>query len=121
MTGKRALDFALYILIGLAIGIGGMAYASRLPSEEDVRLAIKWISLLAGTAVVFGLYVRKGASSHTPARFWATTLGLLVIHFLIFIVVIYHWPDLKIIWLFLLMWVESAALSRLTSSTGRRF
>jgi hypothetical protein len=121
MTGRRALDLSLYVLIGLAIGIGGMVYASGSPSEKDVQLAIKWISLLAGTAIVFGLYVRKGAPSRTASRFWTKTPGLLLIHFLIFIAVIYRWPDLRIIWLFLLMWAESTALSQLRQSAGRKF
>jgi hypothetical protein len=55
MARKRALDFRLYIIIGFAIGIGAMVYASRSPSDEDVQLAVKWISLLAGTVIVFGL------------------------------------------------------------------
>jgi hypothetical protein len=121
MKGKRLVDFGLYVLIGLAISIGAMVYASGSPSEKDVQLAIKWISLLAGTAIVFGLYVRKGARFQTATRFWMMTTGLLIIHFLIFISVIYRWPDLKIIWLFLLMWAESQVLSQLTSSAGRRF
>jgi len=121
MTAKRALDFGLYIVIGLAIGIGAMVYAFRSPSEEDVQLAVKWISLLAGTAIVFGLHVRKGARCRTAGRFWATTLGLLTVHFVIFIFVLYHWPNLKLVWLFLFMWAESAALSRLLSSSGREF
>ena len=121
MTGKRALNFGLYIMIGLAIGIGAMVYASRSPSDEDVQLAIKWISLLAGTVIVFGLHVRKGMRSRSRSRFWLTVLGLVTIHFVIFIGVIYHWPNLKLVWLFLFMWAESAALSRLTAGSSREF
>lgn len=37
-----------------------MAYASRSPSEDDVQRTVKWVYLLAGTAIVFGLRVREG-------------------------------------------------------------
>jgi hypothetical protein len=120
MTRKRALDFRLYIIIGLAIGIGAMVYASRSPSDEDVQLAVKWISLLAGTVIVFGLHVRKSMRSRSRSRFWLMALGLVTIHFVMFIGVSCNWPNLKLVWLFLFMWAESAALSRLTAGAKWR-
>ena len=54
-------------------------------------------------------------------RFWRKMLALLAVHFAVFIIVIYRWPDLKIAWLCLLMLAESAVLSRLMSSSGREF
>lgn len=110
MTGKRVLDFALYVLIGLAIAVGGMVYAFTFPSDKSIRLSIKWISLLGGTAIVFGQHVRKRRG--TTSRSWPLLLGFLFVHLAIFAVVIYHWPQVRLIWLFLIMGAESAAISR---------
>ena len=114
VTGRRVLDFVLYVLIGLAIALGGMIYAFRFPSDESVGLSIKWISLLAGTAIVFGLRVRKrrGATSRP------LLLCLLFVHLAILVAVIYHWPQLRLIWLFVIMGAESAAMSLLDGPSG---
>jgi hypothetical protein len=113
ITGKRALDFGLYILIALTIGIVAVVYAFTSPSDENIAFAIKWVSLLTGTAIVFREYLRKALRRDATLWFWLLLLCLLVAHFVFFVAAIYHWPKLKLLWLFLFMWVESVILSRL--------
>ncbi len=113
MTKKRVLDFALYILIGLGIGFAAIIYAFSSPTHANIQLVVKWISLLAGTAVLFSHYVRKNLRTRPGPRFWSSLLCLLVLHCLILFAVIYHWPDFRLVWLFILMSVEGVALSKL--------
>lgn len=73
MTAKRAMDFILYICIGLALGLLCIAFA-----EYDIDS--KWLALLFETCLVFGFVIAQQRKSWTRPLFWIVLLVLFAIH-----------------------------------------
>lgn len=91
MTAKRAVDFVLYISIGLALGLLCIAFA-----EYDIDS--KWLGLLFETCLVFGFVIAQQRKSWTRPLFWIVLLVLFAIHVLAWILLLRQISNLRATW-----------------------
>jgi hypothetical protein len=97
-------DLALYILIALAISAAAYLYAIGVIPTSPVNSV--WIGLSLNTMVVFGVVVKRHRKYWRVQRFWWTTLGLLVAHLAIYIVLLSRVDHFPLLWYVILSPVE---------------
>jgi hypothetical protein len=114
MTGKRRLDFVLYICIALAFGLLCIVFA-----EYDIDS--KWLSLLFETSLVFGVVIAEKRQFWRVSTFWAVFLIGFVIRGFISILVVQHVPRLRAAWVGTAFLVETVAYIGLLDAVLPRF
>lgn len=92
---SRAWDLVLYIVISLAIAIVLFSVA-RTGMNGDVLF--RWIDFGAFTSLTFGYFVYGSRPLFKRWSFWVMTAVALVVHMAIFISLIMHIPEWKLLW-----------------------
>jgi cell division protein FtsW (lipid II flippase) len=125
-TARRVRDFAAYLVIALAVGLGVIwfAYNSHGTSHDFID---KWVGLSLNTAILYGYVINDGRRFWRLWGFWLATVSVLIVHLLVFIVILQrvdHWGTL---WFLPMYPIELAILSivcdwavRLTGPQTRR-
>lgn len=86
MTTRRFLDFVLYVVIALAIGLGIIWFAGH-PNAipRSPFLTEKWIVFAGMTLLVFIQTAQSNKDLFVYRWFWLTLIVLLIVHCVIFI------------------------------------
>lgn len=113
MTAKRAVDFILYICIGLALGLLCIAFA-----EYDIDS--KWLALLFETCLVFGFVIAQQRKSWKHSLFWIVLLILFAIHVLASILLLRQISNLRAAWVGIAFVFEAAAFTVLLDVVASR-
>jgi hypothetical protein len=114
MTVKRAIDFAAYIVIALAIGLILVFFA-----EYDIDP--KWFSLLFETALVFGWILAGHRWFWRSPAFWLVYLVIASIHLGILVVIFRHIANVRPFWVAAAFVIETSVLTGLVEGCQRRF
>jgi len=70
-----------------------------LSSNLDIKKAMPWIAVIAGTAVLFSGYLKNSAAARKLRAFRTTSALALIIHCTIWIIIIECAPFFKPIWI----------------------
>jgi hypothetical protein len=117
MTLKRARDFALYIVVGVAVSLCIVWYALRSGGGGADPIG-RWVGLAGTTLILFGYAIKAHSRLSRRLSFWAVILALLIVHVSAFIVIlgkVEHW---RILWFVLAYPVENIAIDGALSLTG---
>ena len=115
---KRLTEVSIEVAIGLTLVGLVLCISLYVPKEKQVDA--KWVGLLLHTVTVFGFLIYWSKRSLRAWRFWATFLGLLVAHAIVFIFLLRmvdHWPLLLFVvaagleWLLMMPLLESTIKS----------
>jgi hypothetical protein len=116
MKAKRIRDFVIYIVIGLAVGLGTVWYAFHFKTHNTEAL-VKWIGFSGITAILFGYAIHAHRNFLRSAGFWMVMSLLLAVHLVGFIFVLrrtQRWPLLWFVFIypienFAILWVLSVS------------
>ena len=117
MTLKRARDFALYIVVGVAFCVGVVWY-SFTSNGGGTELIGKWVGLAGTTLILFGYAIRSHRRFISQLSFWLVMLALLVVHLSVFIIVLEKVEHWKVLWFVLAYPVENIGIDAALSATG---
>jgi len=117
VTTKRARDFALYIMIGIAFCVGVVWY-SFASNGGGAELIGKWVGLAGTTLILFGYTIRSHRRFIRQLSFWLVMLALLVVHLSVFIIVLEKVEHWKVLWFVLAYPVENIAIDAVLSASG---
>jgi hypothetical protein len=104
---KRALDFVLYALIGVALYLGVLWFAIEGGQRDSLG---KWGGLALFTAVLFGSVIVSKRQSIRRLLFWAALFVVFAIHLALFAVVLRQVNEWRAIWWALLYPFENVAI-----------
>lgn len=116
MKANRVRDFAIYIGVGLTLGLATVWCGFHFEIHNTETLG-KWIGFAAITAILFGYVIRAHRRFLRTAGFWTVTSLLLAVHLVGFILVLrrtQHWHLLWFVFIyplenFVIVWVLSAS------------
>lgn len=117
MTAKRVRDFALYILIGLAIAVGGVWYGYATVGSDRGWVS-KWLGLTIITLILFGYTIKEHKRFISRLSFWLVFLALLVVHLSIFTTILLNVGEWKVVWFVLAYPLENFAIDEALALTG---
>ncbi len=109
---SRLVDFALYVIIGMAVVAFAAVYAIyavRVGGKGE--LPLKWIGLVGETAVLFGYGVRAMRPYWRNGRFWAGFLGFLTAHSVVYTLVLLRVEQFPLLWFVFIGYLEWVALA----------
>jgi cell division protein FtsW (lipid II flippase) len=112
---RRTLDFTLYVLIGLAVGVLVLWAASGGSSRDAVS---KWGALAAVTILLFGSVIANRRHLVWQLSFWGVLLAFLIGHILVFIVVLLNAERWKAIWWAPVFPIEMVAIDTALTLVG---
>ncbi len=95
-TARRVRDFAAYLVIALAVGLGLIWFAYHSHGLRDDFIA-RWGGLALNTAILYGYGVKEGKPFWRIWGFWLATFSVLIFHLLAFSVILQntdHWSTL---------------------------
>jgi hypothetical protein len=92
---RRIVDYTLYVLIGLAVGVTVLWAASGGASRDTV---FRWGVLGVVTILLFGTVIVDGRHLATRRLFWAVLLAFLIGHILVWAAVLRTVEGWKAIW-----------------------
>jgi hypothetical protein len=118
MRANRIRDFALYIAIGLLLGLSIMwlAFHSDRPGSE----VFKWPGLAVITAIVFGYTIKANRIFWKRGSFWGTISLLLFVHLCGFVTVLRRIDGLRPVWWVVIIPLESVVVGIVLIATGYR-
>ena len=102
----RIIDFAIYIVIALAIGLGIIGLAR---AEINGDAFVRWGGLSVNTAALFGYFICDSRLLFRMSIFWILTCAMLSAHLVVFSIILTHATHWKLIW-FLVMYLELPVL-----------
>ena len=98
----RLRDVGLYIAIGLGVAMVALVIAQSDISHEAF---IRWGGLIVNTSVLFGYFIAGSRRFFRKLSFWALTTVLLSLHVVVFVLILTHVNQWKLIW-FMVMVLE---------------
>jgi hypothetical protein len=107
---KRIRDFALYVLIAIAIGIGivWFAYTSNEGGSESIS---RWGGLVLNTVILYGYVLKESRPFWHAWGFWLSFVSMLSLHSLAFIFILQHVEHWSVLWFLFIYPVEIPALA----------
>jgi hypothetical protein len=82
---QRIVDYTLYLLVSIAVVMGGIAFAVY--TKPTTRFPARWIWLAAATALLFWQTIIFFRRRWGSTRFWMTVGSLLLVHTVVYVVV----------------------------------
>ncbi len=108
-TGRRVLDFAMYLVIAATIGFGVVWFAYNSEGKRNDVIA-RWGGLIVNTAIVYGYVVKESRPFWRAWGFWLAIISVLSLHLLLFVVVLQRVQHWSVLWFLLMYPVEIPAL-----------
>ena len=118
MTPNRIRDFALYIAIGLVVGLSIMWLA--LHSDRWGSEVFKWLALAVNTAIVFGYTIKFNRILWKRRSFRVTLFLLLCVHLFAFLNVLRLVDEFRPVWWIVISPIESVIINTAIFATGHR-
>lgn len=112
--GNRLRDFALYLLISLAMVCLALVLARTSLTHDEL---IRWGGLTANTLFLFGFFISRSREAFKMWRFWGLLVLLLAAHLAVFITLLIHIQEWRLIW-FAGMAIEYPLFVYLRDTTG---
>jgi hypothetical protein len=107
---RRALDFAIYILIALTL-VGLVIWgADHYPSVDANRFG-KWLALVGNTAVLFGYAIKSGREFWRRRAFWLVISVFLASHLLVFSLILSSVQRFPFYWFVVTYPIELSAIA----------
>ena len=94
---QRALDFAIYIAIALAVSAGLIWYSAVSP-PNGADLFGRWGGLAINTAILYGYMVQDSRALWHRPLFWTIIVSMLCVHLFVFIVVLLRAEEWRVLW-----------------------
>jgi hypothetical protein len=91
LTVRDMLVIAPLVVVFVALSI----FFAFSVSDESY---IKWGGLAVDTAVVFGLFLKYSQRLLRKRKFWVLTLILLTVHLAVFVLILTHVDEWKLVW-----------------------
>ena len=118
MRASRFRDFALYVAIGLLVGLSLMWLAFH--SDRSGGEALKWPGFAVITAIVFGYTIQENRISWKRGSFWRTMSLLLFVHLCVFVTVLRRIDELRPAWWIVITPAEYVVIGTVLLATGYR-
>lgn len=119
MTPNRIRDFALYIAIGLLVGLLAMWLASYTDRSAAAKI-FKWLALAVNTLIVFGYTIKFNRVLWKHRSFWVTLFLLLFVHLFAFVVVLRLVDEFRPVWWIAIVPLEYFVVGTVLIATGHR-
>jgi len=119
MTANRIRDFALYIAIGLLVGLSTMWLASHTGRSSAGKI-FKWLGLAANTLIVFGYTIKFNHVLWKRRSFWVTVFLMLFVHLFAFVIVLRLVDAFRSIWWIVIVPIEYFIVGTLLLAAGHR-
>ena len=110
-------DFVLYVLIGLAVLVSALLYATYVPASK--RISPRWGGLVIMTLITFGYPVKWYRRYWRVWRFWCIYAFMFVAHMAAFILLLIRVEHFGGIWLAMLSPIEWAVMCPIFDRAGR--
>ena len=118
MNRKRVIDYAVYITVGLTLGLATVWAALYLPYEIPESF---WsvLAVAGNTAVLFGYTIADHRASWKLASYWFVMGALLVLHAGVFAIILSTFKGWRPIWSVALLPIEFAGIEATLCMIGR--
>lgn len=116
MTAKRIRDFALYIAIGLLVGLSIMWLAFH--SGRSGAEVFKWPGVAVITAILFGCTIKFNRVLWKRRSFWMTLFLLLCVHLFAFVIVLRLVVEFRPVWWIVIVPIEHVIVGTALIVTG---
>lgn len=114
---RKARDYVLYILIGLAVATGTIWVAETGVNPDQF---MRWFGLAIFTTILFGAYLVDSRSLFRRRSFWVFTGLLLAIHVGLYSIALARVQSWKVVWFTILTFLELPVLPLLRDYALRR-
>lgn len=91
----RLRDFALYLLISLAMVCLALGLARTSLTHDEL---IRWGGLTANTLFLFGFFISQSREAFTNWRFWGLLVLLFAAHLAVFVTLLISIQEWRLIW-----------------------
>jgi hypothetical protein len=101
--GKIVQRFFLYVGIALVVLA---VFAVVIVLSKGAKLPSGWLALGVFTSCLFWITIRQSRAYWNRPGFWLATIGLLLVHLLLFIAILRGYPQWRGIWFVPIIIVE---------------